>query len=318
MVIADGALIEQRGRITETFARQLTLRYGDITDPARLAELTEGVVGLAVTLQPLRSEQLEAMSSSLRVIGRAGVGLDTIDLAAAERLGISVINQPSYAVNEVASHAVAMLLALHRKLAFSDRFVRDGWRGRPMLTPIKPIDELTVGLIGLGRIGTATARMLSAIVGRVLAYDPELTQGREGAVLVSSLDELLAESDAISLHTPLTPVTDRLIDESMLARMRPGALLVNVARGAVVDEAALVAALESGHISAAGLDVFAVEPLVPGSPLTKAPNTMLSPHCASYSDRSSWRLASWTMEDILTWVTGGSVQHGDVVVRGAR
>jgi D-3-phosphoglycerate dehydrogenase len=266
----------------------------------------------------LRSEHIAAIGASVEVIGRAGVGLDTIDLQAAEAAGLSVVNQPTYGTKEVASHAVSMLLALQRRIVSCDRFVRGGWSGPLTLAPMKPLDELVVGLVGCGRIGAATAGMLSGLVDRVLVFDPALSEPPHGAELVDDLKDLLGRSDAVSLHIPLTAETAGMIDAETIALMRPGALLVNVARGGVVDEPALVAALESGQLGGAALDVFAVEPLAPDSALMHAPNTVFSPHCASYSDRSSWRLASWTFDDAISWIGDRTVQHGNVAVRGTR
>lgn len=252
------------------------------------------------------------------MIGRAGVGLDTIDLAAAEAAGVSVINQPRYGTNEVASHAVAMLLALQRKLLLCDDYVRAGWKGPLELAPMKPLDEMVVGLIGCGRIGAAAAAMLVGLVEQVLVFDPALNDPPPGAQLVDELKDLIARSDAISLHVPLTEETVGLIDAAAIATMRPGSLLINVARGGVIDEPALVAALESGHLGGAALDVFASEPLGPDAPLQHAPNAIFSPHCASYSERSSWRLPSWTVDDVVNWVTKRMVVHGNVAVSGRR
>ncbi len=182
---------------------------------------------------------------------------------------------------------------------------------------MKPLDELVVGLVGGGRIGRATAEMLGGLVDRILVYDPA-DPALPDDIEPVTLEQLLARSDVVSLHLPLTPKTAGMVDGAFLAMMAPGALLVNVSRGGLVDEAALVAALESGHIGGAALDVFPTEPLPQTSPLLGAKNTLFTPHCASYSERSVWRLASWTVEDTINWLRSDTIEHGNVVVRGAR
>jgi len=316
IVVADGSFGDGR-RLVEHFD-EVELRFGDLSDLRGLPDLTAGVSAVVVTLQPLRASHIAAFAPSVRVIGRAGVGVDTIDLEAAEAAGITVVNQPSYGTREVASHAVALLLALQRRLCGLDDFVRSGWTGTPVLAPMKPIDELVVGLVGGGRIGRATAEMLKAMVGHILVYDPASPPLPSEVEAVPQLKELLERSDVVSLHLPLTPQTEGMVDSAFLATMTPGALLVNVARGGLVDETALVAALESGHCGGAALDVFPTEPLSLTSPLLSAKNTLFTPHCASYSDRSVWRLASWAVGDTIAWLRSNTVEHGNVVVRGAR
>ncbi len=316
IVVASGAFADG-DRLVEQFD-EAVLRFSDVSDPGQLAEATAGASGVVVTLQPLRQHHIEAMAPSVRVIGRAGVGVDTIDLEAAKAAGITVINQPAYGTKEVASHAVAMLLALQRRICHLDDFVRKGWSGSPVLKPMKPVDELVVGLVGQGRIGRATAEMLGGLVDHILAFDPAGPQVPPGVEVVTELKELLGRSDVVSLHLPLTTDSAGMVDATFLAAMAPGSLLVNVSRGGLVDEAALVDALESGHLGGAALDVFPTEPLPPTSPVLAAKNTVLSPHVASYSDRASWRLPSWTIADTIGWVRSDRVEHGNVVVRGDR
>ena len=316
IVVADGSFGDGR-RLVEHFD-EVELRFGDLSDVDGLAELTAGAAAVVVTLQPLRAQHIAAFAPSVRVIGRAGVGVDTIDLEAAEAAGITVVNQPGYGTREVASHAVALLLALQRRLCGLDDYVRNGWSGPPVLAPMKPLDELVVGLVGGGRIGRATAEMLGGLVDQILVYDPASPPLPGNVEAVPQLKDLLVRSDVVSLHLPLTPNTERMVDGAFLATMSPGALLVNVSRGGLVDEAALVAALDSGHIGGAALDVFPIEPLPSTSPLLGAKNTLFTPHCASYSDRSVWRLASWTVSDTIAWLRSDTIEHGNVVVRGAR
>jgi D-3-phosphoglycerate dehydrogenase / 2-oxoglutarate reductase len=317
IVIADAAFRGDRERLLKHF-QEAEFRFCDVSDTVKLSETTDGASGIVVTLQPLRAPQIAALAPSVRVIGRAGVGVDTVDLEAAEAAGITVLNQPTYGTREVASHAVALLLALQRRLRGQDAFVRDGWTGSPVLAPMKPVDELVVGLVGCGRIGRATAAMLLPLVGQIVAYDPAGPALPEGVEQVDDLKDLLGRSDVVSLHLPLTPDSAGMVDDAFLAAMVPGALLVNVSRGGLVDEAALFAALESGHLGGAALDVFPIEPLPPTSPLLTAPNTLFTPHTAAFSDRSMWLLASWTVGDTISWARSNHIEHGNVVVRGTR
>jgi D-3-phosphoglycerate dehydrogenase len=316
IVVADGSFGDGK-RLVEHFDG-VELRFGDLSDVGALADLTAGAAAVVVTLQPLRAAHIAAFAPSVRVIGRAGVGVDTIDLEAAEAAGITVVNQPGYGTREVASHAVALLLALQRRLCGLDDYVRRGWSGPPVLAPMKPLDELVVGLVGGGRIGRATAEMLRGLVGTILVYDPASPAVPDDVEPVLDLKNLLGRSDVVSLHLPLTPQTTGMVDGAFLAMMSPGALLVNVSRGGLVDEDALVAALDSGHIGGAALDVFPIEPLPQTSPLLKAKNTLFTPHCASYSERSVWRLASWTVADTIAWLRSDTIEFGNIVVRGAR
>jgi D-3-phosphoglycerate dehydrogenase / 2-oxoglutarate reductase len=317
IVVADGSFGDATKRLVEHFD-EVEFRFRDISDPAKLPEVTAGASGIVVALQPLRAAHIDALAPSVRVIGRAGVGVDTIDLDAAEAAGITVLNQPTYGSKEVASHAVALLLVLQRRVCEMDTYVRDGWSGRPGLAPMKPLDEIVVGLVGGGRIGRATAEMLLGLVGHILVYDPATPPLPEGVEPVTELKELLGRSDVVSLHLPLTDDNTGMVDDAFLAAMVPGALLVNVSRGGLIDEAAVVAALETGHLGGAALDVFPTEPLPQTSPLLKAKNTVFTPHCASFSDRSVWRLATWTLGDTIEWARSNTIEHGSVVVRGRR
>lgn len=317
VVVAETAFSDH-DTLRAHFAEQAELRFCDVSNPEAVASATSEASGIVVALHPLRRAEIEALGAGVKVIGRAGVGLDSIDLEAAEALGIAVVNEPAYGASEVASHGVAMMLAIQRNLGAADRYVRAGWTGALALGPTKAVDELTVGLVGCGRIGTAAAGMLSGLVQRVIAFDPVAEVLPEGVERMDTLDELLAESDVVSLHLPLGDETRGIINAERLATMKPGALVINVSRGPLIDEQALADALTSGHIGGAGLDVFTSEPLSVDSPLLAAPNTMLSPHIAAYSERSAWRLASWTIEDTVAWIGSHEVCNGNLVVRGTR
>jgi D-3-phosphoglycerate dehydrogenase len=316
-VVAEGAVRDPE-RVAAHFAGRADVVYRSVTTLAEVRDATSSADALVVTLQRLDRERMSAMGERVKVIGRMGVGLDTLDLAAAEARGTAVLNEPAYGIVEVATHAIALLLALQRRLPAVDAFVRGGWNGAVPLSAVQPLDELAVGVIGCGRIGGEVVEKLLGLVGTVLVYDPHAQRIPAGARRVDDLPALLRESDAVTIHTPLDPSTEGLIGAGELALMRSGAILVNVSRGGQVDEDALADALNRGHLGGAGLDVFAEEPLPGNSPLLRCPNTIFSPHCASYSERSSWRLAAWTIEDVITWLETGTVTHGAVVVAGSR
>jgi D-3-phosphoglycerate dehydrogenase len=315
--------------VAEHFADRAMVGVGELSTPEQVAEATAGADAVVVALQPLPAALVAAMDQRVRVIGRMGIGTDTVDLEAAAEYGITVFNEPTFGVPEVATHAVAMLLTLARKLLPADQFARQGWRdGVPsVLGSVRPLDEVTAGIIGYGRIGQAVAGLLAPVVETVLVYDPLLDPralapsdgaGPGRLVRVTDLDELLTRSHVVTVHVPLTPQTRNILGRRELEMLPHGALVVNVSRGGQLDETALADLLTSGHLGGAGLDVFATEPLPDNSPLLRAPNTVLSPHCAGYSDRSAWRLEAWTVGDAIDWLRTGHLQHGSVVVAGTR
>jgi D-3-phosphoglycerate dehydrogenase/C-terminal binding protein len=236
------------------------------------------------------------MLDRCRVIVRCGVGYDNVDLEAAGRRGIPVCNVPDYGVDEVADHAIALMLACHRGLLLAERRLREPlvpWNYLAV-RPAFRLSEATMGIVGLGRTGTATAMRAKALKMRVLACDPYIPAGIDKAVGVqmADLDTLLRESDVVSLHVPLTSETRHLIDAAALSKMKPHAILVNTARGAVVDTDALAEALRAEQIAAAGIDVLPVEPPTPELPLIalwrepreRPVNLVLTPHSAFYSE----------------------------------
>jgi D-3-phosphoglycerate dehydrogenase len=218
-----------------------------------------------------------------RVIGRYGVGVDNVDLDAATRRGIAVINVPDYCVEEVATHTAALVLAGARKLAQSRTLIETGrWGDWQAIRPVQPLSQRTLGLIGIGRIGREVVRLLEPFFGRVIAYDP--VQDPQGNVARAELDEVFADADVVSLHCPLTPETRNLVNAARLRSMKPEAMLVNVSRGALVDTAALAAALRAGRPALAALDVLPTEPPRADDPILSAPNVLLTNHTAWYSE----------------------------------
>lgn len=246
------------------------------------------------------NERTMAVMAPGAVVIRYGVGVDNCDLEAARRLGVHICNVPDYGVEEVADHAAAMTLTLARKLSAYDSGIRGGeWKIGAMVSGVRSMSRTTLGLVGLGRIARALARRMQAFGVRVIAHDPYVSaEDAEAArVTMMPLDAVVEQADVLSLHVPLTPETRHLVGRAQIARMREGALLINVSRGGLVDEAALAEALVSGRLAGAGLDVFETEPLPQASPLRSAPNVILTPHAAFFSDASVDRLQSLAAEE---------------------
>jgi len=241
-----------------------------------------------------------------QVIAKYAVGVDNIDLAAATAAGIVVANAADYCTEEVSDHAVGLLLACARRIVFLDRHVQaGGWGGAPRAFPVRRVSQLTLGLIGLGRIARATVRKMAGFRLRILAADPYLPAGTtEPGVEIVSLERLLAESDLVSVHVPLTPETRGLVNEACFRAMKPNAFLINTSRGPVVDQAALVRALQEKRIAGAALDVVEEEPLPDSSPLRGMPQVILTPHTAADST-DSLQHARATVVDSVAAVLGG-------------
>jgi phosphoglycerate dehydrogenase-like enzyme len=314
IAVADTAFPDHAD-LEKDFADQAELRWIDLSRPDNVRESTAQADAVVVTLQRLSAGIIEAFAPSVRVIGRAGVGVDTIDLTVAKERGIAVVNQPAYGAPEVATHALALLLALERRLAAADAYVRAGWHGGPGLGRIRALDDATMGVVGGGRIGRAFIDRVRPLVREVVVYDPAPVDLPAGVARADSLPELLERSDLLSLHLPLVPATRGLIGRAELDLLPAGAVVINVSRGGILDEDALAELLHSGHLAGAGLDVFETEPLPPASPLLATPNTLLTPHCASASERSAYRLSHWTIGDAIEYLASGSVTHGSMVVQ---
>jgi len=239
---------------------------------------------------PLFSRRVMESLTKCRAIVTYSVGFDGIDIAAATDNGIIVVNNPAayWCVEEVSNHAIALLLACAKKLALLNDLTKKGrWmESRRVLPPMVPIHGQTLGLVGSGAIGRMTAKKAQCFGLRTLGYDPYLDKSlaREYGITLMSLPELLKESDFVSVHAPLNEETYHLIGEREFKQMKPTAYFINTSRGSVVDEVALIKALQEKWIAGAGLDVFEKEPVAPDNPLLKMDNVVTLPHTASYSD----------------------------------
>jgi len=254
------------------------VRWCDGTDrTALLTALAEVDALLVRSATQVDAEAIEA-GKKLRVVARAGVGLDNVDVAAATQAGVMVVNAPTSNIVSAAELAVALLLSVARNVPQANASLKSGAWKRSAFTGVE-LQEKTVGVLGLGRIGVLVAQRLSAFGMRVIAYDPYVTSARAGqmGVRLVGLDDLLAEADFVTVHLPRTPETIGLIGEEQLRKAKPGVRIVNAARGGIVDEAALYTALVEGRVAGAGLDVFAKEPCT-DSPLFGLDNVVVTPH----------------------------------------
>ena len=246
---------------------------------------------------------LIALAPRLRVIARTGVGYDSVDVAAASGRGIAVTITPGTNEESVAEHAFALILAVARRIALNDRLIRAGGWDRTLVIPLR---GKTLGLLGLGRIGRAMVPRARAFGMRVIASDPLPNPAfdAEHGLERRDLDALLAESDVLSLHLPLADSTRNLLDAPALARLKPGAILVNTARGGIIDEAALFEALSRGHLAGAGLDVFALEPPPADHSLLTLPNVVASPHLGGIDTRAMADMATLAARCIIDLHSG--------------
>jgi phosphoglycerate dehydrogenase-like enzyme len=250
-----------------------------------------------------------ARARRARVISRVGVGYDNVDLAAAAAAGIVVCNTPTAPMVSTAEHAVALILAVTKHLPEQMGRARQGLRAEPIGRALE-LEASTLGLVGIGRIGSRVAVAAHGLGMHVIASDPALTEPPLPGVELVDLDALLARADVVSIHAPALPTTVRMINADTIARMKPGAYLVNCARGVLVDHDALLAAIDRGHLAGAGLDVADPEPLPLGHPLLDRTNVVVTPHCASSSVAGRRRLYEHSIANALAVLAG---EPADVV-----
>ncbi|WP_431297756.1 C-terminal binding protein [Tabrizicola sp. BL-A-41-H6] len=272
-----------------------------------VAAAIKGADVAVVQFAPLTRPAIAGMAPGGTAI-RYGVGYNNFDVPALNDYGIKAAYVPDYCTAEVADHTAASILALLRKLPALDASVRKGdWAAVGIAKPLKSFAETTVGFLGFGRIAQEVATRLAPFGFQFLAHDPYFT-GSFRRLTLTDLSTLLAQSDALTLHAPATPATTGIINAVNLRKMKPSAVLVNTARGDLVDEAALARALTDGIIGGAALDVFQTEPLPADNPLRAAPNLLLGPHAAWYSDVAVERLQSLVADEITRALTGQGVR----------
>lgn len=284
---------------------------------AELIDLVGDADVVIAQFAPIDAAVIGAMQRA-RAIVRYGIGVDNVDLEAARARQIPVCNVPDYCIDEVADHTLALMLGLTRQVVRSCVHIRGGkWGGAIHLPTMHALKELTVGILGFGRIGREVAARVKAFKSKVLVHDPAVPSAtiEQAGYTPVSFDELLAGADLLTLHCPATPATRGLIDARAIARMKPGALLINVARGTVVDTPALIEALRSGKLGGAGLDVCDPEPPEPGNPLLGMGNVLITPHVASASMPAAQALRTRVAETAARALRG---QPLDNVVNGVR
>jgi phosphoglycerate dehydrogenase-like enzyme len=297
------------GKLRDAGLEMVISPRGTDRTPEQLTEVLGDAVAAIADADPFDADVL-ARAANLRVIARTGVGLDSIDLAAASREGVVVTTTPGTNHETVADHTLALMLAALRNLGRLDARVRGGgWRDFSL--PLSQLYGSTVGLVGFGAIGGAVGRRVEAFGAELLVHDPAGAGERE----VTELDDLLRRSDVVSLHLPLTPDTAELLDARRIGLMRPGAVLVNTSRGPLVDQEALIEALREGRLGGAGLDVFAVEPPGHGA-VTELPNVVMSPHCGGISAESNLAMSKMATASVLAALAGepaGAIANPDVL-----
>ncbi|WP_330330472.1 phosphoglycerate dehydrogenase [Streptomyces sp. NBC_00536] len=270
---------------------------------ALLAALPEADAVLVRSATRMDAEAIAA-GTRLKVIGRAGVGLDNVDVSAASRAGVMVVNAPTSNVVSAAELTVGLLLAVARNIPQADAALKEGHWKRSRFTGVE-LSGKTLGIVGLGRIGTLVARRMAAFDMRLLAYDPYVQPGHaeRTGVRVVGLDELLAESDFLTVHLPKTPETAGLIGFDALHRVKPGVRIVNAARGGIVDEAELYAALKEGRVAGAAVDVFSTEPCT-DSPLFELDNVVVTPHLGAGTAEAQERAGVCVAESVRQALSG--------------
>ena len=267
-----------------------------------LIEELSGCCASVAGSEPYTRQVLESLPD-LRVIARTGVGFDAVDLTACDELGIVVATTPGVNHHSVAEHTIALLMGIARGFPDQDQRVRSG-RWKRIAYP--RVMGCALGIIGLGRIGQAVATRAVGLGMDVLVYEPfpNMDFVEQWGIELLELDDVLARADYVSLHNPLTPNSQQMMNQGSFAKMKAGSVFINTARGGLVDEAALIAALQSGHLRAAGLDVFGVEPLPPESPLTQMSNVFLSGHVAGLDIESQFDTLTMAAETIIALKSG--------------
>lgn len=261
-------------------------------DPVALAALVKDADAVMVQFAPVNAEIIGAMQKA-RVIVRYGIGVDNVDLKAAAAKGIPVCNVPDYCIDEVADHTLALILAATRQIVPCDNVIKSGqWKLPVPLSALHGLKDMTVGLVAFGRIAREVAARLKPFKCRILVFDPVVPASvvQDAGCVAATLDEVIAQSDLLSLHCPSTEKTKYMINSQSIAKMKKGAILVNASRGTLVDTPAMVAALQSGQLSAAAMDVTDPEPINPDNPLLKLSNVVITPHDASATPQSVKRL----------------------------
>ncbi len=310
VVLVSDKLSPQGLEILEQ-APGLEVDYAPGLDPADLLERIRDAEGLVIRSGTKVTRDVIDAAPALRVIGRAGIGVDNIDLPAATERGIVVLNTPSGNNVTTAEHAIALLVSLARHIPQANASMKQGRWEKSSFTGTELFNR-TLGLVGIGNIGRVVADRARGLGMRVIAYDPHLPEdvAKKLEVEFVDLEGLLSRSDAISIHVPKTKETTGLIGAATLPRCKPGVLIVNAARGGIVDEAALLEALESGHVGGAALDVFEVEPPDDDNPLVRHPRVICTPHLGASTEQAQLNVAIQVAEQVRDFLLDGVIRNG--------
>jgi len=309
--------IELERRLLDGADLELVAAEPPCATEEEVVRAAQDATALIVQNAPM-TERVFAALPGLRIVSVPGIGVDAIDVEAAERHGVWVAHVPDGNITEVASHTLAMALALIRHLPLYDAAVRAGVWSYDGTGPLTRPGNMTFGVVGLGKIGRLAAAYAAPVFGRIIGYDPHLPDAAwpEGVARERDLAALCATSDVLTFHMPLTAETRGLVDRALLAGMKPGSYLVNVSRGAIVDIPDLLAALDSGQLAGAALDVFPQEPPTADDPVLRHPKLILSPHAAFYSLESDEELRRRSVTNIISFLQTGRPEN--VVVEGTR
>lgn len=308
ILVADKLSEEGLGRLDAEPELAFEVRVG--FSPEALAAAVRGYDGLLIRSGAKVTAAVLRNPGRLRVIARAGVGTDNVDVEAATRAGVLVINTPDANTISTAEHTIALMLALFRHVVEAERHLRGGGWERSKFTGQQAAGK-TLGIVGFGRIGQAVARRALGLEMKVIAFDPFVSgrEAMEGRVrLAADLNGLLAEADCVTLHTSLGDGTRGLIGRERLARMKPSAMLINCARGALVDEAALAEALREGKLAGAAVDVFSEEPPPKNHPLLTAPRALLTPHLAASTEQAQAGVSIEAVEGLIAYLKRGEIR----------
>lgn len=300
--------VSEERKILESAGYDLVERNCQTSEDVIAACRELNPMGLIVLKVPINEEVMKN-AGTVKVISRYGIGLDMIDMKAAESEKIPVAYVPDYCVDEVSNHAISLMFTAERRISIFDRNVRKGDWGMGNIPPVHRFKEKTIGLLGFGRLAQAVAGKLKGFGVRIVSYDPivkENVMKENGVERAPSLDDLLKVSDVISIHVPLTKETRGIIGAEELRKMKKGSVLVNTSRGGIVDQKALLGSIREGHISGAGLDVFEDEPMDMSDPILKEERMVLTPHVSYYSEEALKQVQVDTAQAVVD-ILGGKM-----------
>jgi D-3-phosphoglycerate dehydrogenase len=302
--------------VIDVFGDEVEVRHVDGTDRSALLSAVADADALLVRSATKVDAEVFAATTKLKVVARAGVGLDNVEVPAATARGVLVVNAPTSNIVSAAEHAVALLLSLARRIPAADSSLQGGEWKRSSFSGVE-ISGKTVGVVGLGKIGQLFAQRLAAFGTELVAYDPYISPARAAQLGIEllDLDELLARADVISIHLPKTPETKGLIGADQLAKTKPGVLIVNAARGGLIDEQALADAVRDGQVGGAGVDVFVEEPTT-SSPLFGLPNVVVTPHLGASTGEAQDRAGTDVARSVLLALRGDFVPDAVNVASG--